>query len=212
MREAMSPLCADTADMGQEGFSLVEVVVTLAIVALIAVVMTTTFQQLSSIRKLQRDALEQEVASSISRYLATEIEHARAEPLADDDPDTFPPMIGTAAAIRFVGIIRIGFASEGLRDVLFSSDGSTKDSPRIIRTSSRRSPSNKDSAQQVDEVYAGPSSIEFRYLAINESGAATWVDHWSESGQLPKAVSLKVTITKGDREFSAERIINLARY
>jgi prepilin-type N-terminal cleavage/methylation domain-containing protein len=97
---------------GNGGYSLLELLVALALMAVIAIMMVQATNQLHPLRPMQARYDEQAIADRLTEVMAQDLKAALALPLSVSESRV--PMIGTRDRIRFVALLRTGFATVGL--------------------------------------------------------------------------------------------------
>ncbi|MBA8882029.1 prepilin-type N-terminal cleavage/methylation domain-containing protein [Phyllobacterium myrsinacearum] len=202
-------------DAGEAGFTLVEMLVTLALIALLATVMIGAIVQMRSMSAIsQRNDANTEF-EALGNYLDKLIANAKPLPLIENNQEHLLVFEGAPDHIRFVAVIRIGSDQLGLRDVELAmrKNGNTFD---LVQSSSPRrlSSSSNGPATLVlsPTLVTGLQSVTFEYLGVPSAPDATqsnWQTSWNEPGRLPRAVRLTVKAERNRQPVNLERLINL---
>lgn len=182
-----------------DGFTLVEALVTLVLLGLMSALTVGVFQQLRSVRTIETRYQEESEAAAVLNYIAGELGRALPIPLFDNNSDVQQPLIGTRNSVRFVGVTRDGFRTEALREITFSVE-EREGRKHLLRRIKARS-----NEQQTTEELLGDIdgfTVEFRANSTVE-----WVSEWRDMDHLPAAIRAILTLHGGERR---ERLIVLA--
>ncbi|EJK87849.1 type II secretion system protein J, partial [Rhizobium sp. AP16] len=106
----MPPLDAARIDRqrGEDGFTLIEVLVTLALVAALSMIilaMVSQFRAITMAREKNDAIIEVE---ALAGFVEEAVRDARPFPLIQDGPQRHPMMIGGPDRLAFVAVSRIG--------------------------------------------------------------------------------------------------------
>lgn len=198
---------------GQDGFALVELLVSLALIATMAALMTLFFGQLRGFGVAAERLVEAREAQVVSDYVEAIL--ARAMPLAlmSDDPAERRYLVGTSSSLRFSAIARTGYKRRSLREVdIRTTDARGGPAVEQVLRPRRFGRPAQDIELRVETLLPSHSAIRFRYLGWrgDEDG---WSDEWSELAALPKAISIVVTMQREGTTYEAESlaILDLSR-
>ncbi|PWW01513.1 general secretion pathway protein J [Hoeflea marina] len=188
------------ADAGEAGFTLVEVLVTLALLSVMAALMLLVAGQFRGLAARQADLAARQEAAAIVRHLGDEIAAARALPLMGADAAQKSPMAGGAAGLRFSAVVRTGSANSGLREVLIALRPG--DRPRLVEIRRlRRMPMIAATEPEIvlaDDVEA----LSLRYLSVDG-----WSGDWQGRPELPRAVDIRLSLRRNGRIVSAAHVV-----
>jgi general secretion pathway protein J len=210
----MSPTDCE-ADSGNAGFTLIEMLVTLALTALLATVMIGAIVQMRSMSAIsQRNDVNTEF-EALGNYLGKLIANTKPFALIQNNPDRLLVFEGTADRIRFVSVIRIGSDQLGLREVELATrkDGDKFD---LVQSSVPRrlsgSASDRVPTVSAPTLITDLQSVEFAYLGATSPAVPAqtgWQGSWNEPGRLPRAVRITIRAERSRQPVVLERIINL---
>lgn len=187
------------------GFSLVEMLVALALLALIAVVIISAIQSASqSIRRLDQDGPQQALLAA--RQFFTQL-FASARPV--QWPLTVEgqerQLLGAADSVAFVSDHAPTGQYQGVYETRIwlhqaqdkASGGNLVIEQRLYR---RAADSGKLEFVQADPqiLIANIASMKFQYLESNATEAAVWKDHWAQANSLPRMIRIDIQFPKTD--------------
>lgn len=176
-----------------DGYSLLELLVALALTALIAALMSEVIPQLHPLRQIQAKNDAQKTVDRLADVVAQDIGSALELPLAGSD--TFQPMIGNPQSIRFLAVVRTGFATEGLREVSYGMRSSPNGTGALVRkTALRRFAREPSATTSTDDELYGISQIRFEYLNRNIPDRSEWQETWTVPRKLPGAIRITLAI------------------
>jgi len=182
------------------GFTLIEVLVTLSLLALMAVLTTTFLSQLGIFNNRQNGRTFQQEADAAARYIERTLENALALPIDVNDNSSRVFFHGESKRVTFVTQSRSGISEAATRTVQIgatASSGATLRQTIIQRRfgdSTRRLPAR--SVVIVDNV----GDLSFLYLDQNDEGRPIWVANWNKERSLPTAVRFSLSLRRqGDR-------------
>ncbi|NSZ57471.1 prepilin-type N-terminal cleavage/methylation domain-containing protein [Agrobacterium tumefaciens] len=195
-------------ERGDAGFTLVEVLVTLSLVAALSLVAVALTSQLRSIQVAQKDndaAVELEaLAGAVERMIGA----ARYLPLSQDNPQKRFLLRGAAGRITFVGVMRVGVSAFGLRDAVLTHEEAN--GQLVLELHPRR----VSDAGRLPETLtlSEQTSIRFWYKGredVDDITPSDWRDEWSEPAELPLAVRFEVTTRRDLRDRSTTRLVQI---
>lgn len=194
----------DGAALRRDGFTLVEMLVTLCVTALLSGLMMTAVSQLRpmhNIAEVNDAEMELEAAGA---YLQALLGQARRLAPIKDDPAKKVVFSGDATRFNLVAVAMVGNQRSSLRDVEIAARQSGDGFELVQRNIPRRLPA----APQSDEyaIIAALKSVKFAYLASPESSTPSWVDVWTDREALPYAVRINLVAIRSGRETAIERI------
>jgi prepilin-type N-terminal cleavage/methylation domain-containing protein len=194
----------DNAALRRDGFTLVEMLVTLCITALLSGLMMASIGQLRPMHNITgvNDAeMELEAASA---YLQALLGQARRLAPIKNDPAKKVVFSGDATSFNLVAVAMVGNHRSSLRDVEIA----VRQSGDGFELIQRNVPRRLLSATQSEEFTIVPAlkSVKFAYLASPEFSAPPWVDVWADREALPYAVKISLAAIRSGRETTIERI------
>ncbi|NTG76228.1 prepilin-type N-terminal cleavage/methylation domain-containing protein [Agrobacterium rhizogenes] len=212
----MPPLDAARIDRqrGEDGFTLIEVLVTLALVAALSMIilaMVSQFRAITMARERNDAIIEVE---ALAGFVEEAVRDARPFPLIQDGPQRHPMMIGGPDRLAFVAVSRIGSRQYGLRDVsIFLERGADRQNDsRLIQSLRPRRAGEQIQTEAVE--LARIDELQFRYWTQGDASQApaggAWRSEWTQTDRLPASVGITVSITRSGHKVSAERILHLS--
>lgn len=187
----------------QDGFSLIEVLVTFCVVALLAGAIYGGLSHLARMRTITHViSAEQELDASLN-YLEDLISHSQNLPLMDQR-GARASLIGDAKALRLVVQARTASDRFVLREVDLSLHEDAGSKSLSERHSARRSSGAQHEGEFV--VIADVATFEISYLANADGNQTKWQERWDGDGR-PRAIAIKLEIARNSRTLSGERAI-----
>lgn len=180
------------SDRGDDGYTLIEILVALVLLGLMATMTINVFQQLRTVRAIQTRYDARSNTASVVNYIGSEISRAMAIPLSTDADGMMRSLEGTATSVRFVAATRSGFKEDALREVSYSietKDGQTK----LLRHARSRTGSDSSPDNRTDELLKGVTSFKFSYRSGHEG--SQWTESWQNEADLPAAIRIQVADT-----------------
>lgn len=194
--------------VSQAGFSLVEVLVALSVIALLGAVMAGALLQFGRMQAItQAVASEQELDAAL-QHIAELVKRQVELPLIDQDERKMA-ITGTGQSLRLVSAVRVASDLSVAREVDLS-NGEEDGLPTIIeRHFARRALGAKPEGSFA--ITPGPATIRFRYLGQGTGATGSrWAEIWSE-GSRPLAIAVDITLIRGKKPVSGNRIVVLQR-
>ncbi len=188
-----------------EGFLLLEMLVALAVVAVMGALMSSFLGQLGSINRLENEIALQTEADAAAAYLQRLLEGARPARLLDAEVNTNPLFDGDQSSIRFAAVTRRGLYSLAFRDVhvFVQSAGGGPSLQHTIGARRLAGGKPKPHGQSIT-ILGKIRSIEFRY-----GDGSAWSEDWGKEGELPRLVHIRITVTAGPKEIVSEAVARI---
>jgi prepilin-type N-terminal cleavage/methylation domain-containing protein len=180
----------DATASNSDGYSLLELLVALALTAVIATMMGAVILQLRPIRQIQAKYETRSIAADLEAIIRDDLGRALHLPLLDSESQQ--PMIGGVDSVRFVGVVKTGFRAEGLREVSYSLEPGAKGKKKLVRTIDLRRFGNADHSMQVDTLFEPVETVAFRYLSQDPDGKRVWMEGWDRPDALPLSVTVDI--------------------
>ena len=194
----------DNAASQTGGFTLVEMLVTLCITALLSGLMVASIGQLRPMHRITEvnDAeMELEAASA---YLQSLLRQARRLTPIKDDPAKKAVFSGDARGFNLVATAMVGSQRLSLRDVEIRAR-QNRDEFDLMQSNIPRRLFSKAQSEEFT-IIASLKSVRFSYLASPEYSAPQWKDVWIDREALPYAVKINLVGIRSGRETAIERI------
>lgn len=191
------------------GFTLLELLVALALMAVIAATMAVAITQLRPIQEFRQRLDEREAADMLVDAIARDIKAAAMLPLIEAGNSSSVLLHGQPQRIVFSAVVPTGYQRRALREVTYELVRSKSTTQLLRTTRMRRFSQDKDVlAPQVDELWTGEFDIHLSYLISRDASRPAWQDHFQAADNLPKAVSVSLVVA-GARRSEATRIVAL---
>lgn len=206
-----------TPSDGEAGFTLIEVLVALALVSVLAATIAMATSQFGSLLRIDRQLESRLALQRVVSHMANLLEdtHGTA-PLTAQDGQSEPGkpvsivLKGTKSEVRFLAVARRGAYLRGFRDVTLYLEGATKDlilfqdmAPRRLGAISREDIEHIELARNV-------TVLTFSYYGVQgESAEPAWQENWSNSTTLPTAISISLSVRQKDAILTATDVAYL---
>lgn len=202
--------CTKSSPDDEAGFTLIEMLVTLALIALLSMVMIGGIVQMRSMSALSQRNDTNTQFEALGNYLDRVIANAKPLALIKDNPERLLVFDGAADHMRFISIVRTGSDQLNLREVELKVLVNGNASDLIQSSSPRRLSGSSISSNPV--LIADVKSVTFKYLGRQLAASAIpsdWQTSWNEPGRLPRAVRITVAAERARQPMVLERTINL---
>jgi prepilin-type N-terminal cleavage/methylation domain-containing protein len=166
------------------GFSVAELLVTLALLALIAAYATSALQTFSNVRRVEAQLDETAARQSALRSIDISLAGMRPAFNAASDGGLILDFLGTENELHFVAPLDDRLERGGLYRMSYYVDAETR---RLMLRYQLRRPNTEakiESIALLDQV----NTLKFRY----SSDAANWTDRWSVPNKLPRLIAVEV--------------------
>lgn len=199
------------APAGQAGFTLLELLVALALVALISVVLTGGIH--FGARVWEASRIQTESASeilAIRRFVRERLLAARpVRAIGDDKGEGTASLSGNSAALRLVTLMPAYAARGGLYHFELAAtagDGRTALTAKWWPYGGAEAGPGSGQRRLLD----GIEDFRISYFgAPGSSDAMAWYDDWRDLGALPRLISIKIAFPAGDARVWPELIVAL---
>ncbi len=203
-----APDNSEAMDSGQSGFTLVEVLVTLALIAMLSTIMVGAIGQLAQLSAASSKNDAQVEMDALVSYLEQTISGAQARPLMEHFSDRHIFLEGSNSGIKFVSIARLGTDLRGLRDISISVEGDTDRKTLLQETHPRRFSGSEDLAGSSVTLAGNLMAVTFEYR--QKTGTGSWTDRWVAAGQLPAAIRVSISAIRLGVRVEVSRVIFLS--
>jgi general secretion pathway protein J len=198
----------------ESGFTLIEVLVSLALVSLLTLIIVGAIGQMRSISAISKSNEADVELQAFGNYLAQLIAGAKPLALIGDNPDRRIVFAGKAEQLRFSSVVRVGSNQLALRDVEIRTASSNGKLALVEINHVRRVGETYPNA----DVTVAPitlmnvlKSVHFEYLEGTPASSTTqkWLKDWDMPGKMPRAVRFTIEAERFSRLARVARIVNL---
>ncbi|MDJ0613687.1 MAG: prepilin-type N-terminal cleavage/methylation domain-containing protein [Rhizobiaceae bacterium] len=194
------------SDETDSGFTLVEMLVALAVLAIMGALMASFLSQLRTVNRFEAEIAKQTELEAAASYLQRLFTSVRPIKLLNAEPDTNPLFDGQKTSVETAIVTRQGIYSLGLRDVkVFLQESSGK--TNLVHTLAPRRVVNGKPVPPagppipiIDDI----DTIQFEY-----SSGSSWSDSFSKDGEIPSAMRITIRATVDKRVLSATAITQI---
>ena len=195
----------------EDGFTVVEMLVTLALLAALSTILLGAVAQFRPLRTLAQSADGQiELATAVA-FLEATIADARSVYLVDSNPEKRLVFEGSEHSLHFPAVLRVGSDQIALRDISIERAETNGLVSVVLRNTPRRLTSTA-LPSEVFPIMEDIVDVNFQFLAGTDLGSTEpqiWLSRWSHPERLPYAVKLTVQAKRGLKSFAASRIMLL---
>lgn len=197
----------DRHENGQGGFTLIEMLVTLCVVALLGIAIAGGLSQLGRMRTItQTVAAEQELDAAIG-YLQDLVARSQLLPLVHQG-DGKASLIGDQQSLRLVSQARTASDRQVLWDIQLALAPKNGSMALVERHIARRALDRGIESEFT--VLAGITHLRVRYLSRLPTGKLSWDESWSRESR-PLAIAIRIGCLRDGRTLSAEGTVFLNR-
>jgi prepilin-type N-terminal cleavage/methylation domain-containing protein len=184
-----------------DGFTLIETLVTLSLVSVLSLLLIVGTSQIRSILTTTHRIDASVEVEALANYIAISLRNLRSLPIVSEAPtQRRPALIGTTDSITFVGISQIGAQDYSLREVNLLLQGPSQQGTfNLVQKSKSRRVKDK-SAYLVTEL-ADVETLRFEYRLKDG-----WLNEWNRE-ELPLAIRVSLSINRKDQSVSTVRTV-----
>ena len=182
------------------GFTLVEMLVALAVLAVMGGMMSSFLTQFRAINRVELEISKQTELDAAAAYMQRLLSSIRPIKLLDAKPDKNPFIDGRNSSLRAALVTRQGIYSLGLKDISIYLE-QVGDQKNLVHTLvPRRVENGKPVIPDTDPIpiVNDIDSIKFEYLT-----GESWSGSFSKDGEVPKAIRISLTAKIDKRALSA---------
>jgi prepilin-type N-terminal cleavage/methylation domain-containing protein len=202
----------------EHGFTLVEMLVVLAITGLMSGLMLVMMGQFRSIIKADNSISEQAALQKTANYIAAQVEQGQALPLDINHDGTVQFLQSQGDALRFLAVSNRADANSGLLEYSYgieSADGEQE----LVELRRPRRLNVRNAAPNKIVLLENITSLSFSFLqaastdaASNGDGKPTWLTDWPAKPDLPEAIRIVIEKQRGQKDkIRASAIAYIAR-
>ena len=196
------------AEGNEDGFSLIEVIVVLAIVSLMASFVFVLISQFHAISAKTDMIVDQAALQKTANYIAKLLESAEPVPINAEVEPKLSFIDGKVHVVAFKAVVSRGVSHLGFAKITLKSD-----SAGITEFVAPVTAGSTDTQNSSYEISPPGIEMTFSYLGPIEIGRSEdrWSDVWHEE-QMPRAIEISLTQVKADkRVISVKTIADLGR-
>lgn len=191
----------DQSVLGDDaGYTLIEMLVVLALTAVITALMATSLGNLRKIRALDDQMQQQAQLDAVAALIASDLRAALDVPLLSAEPGRQMHFEGNAHEMTFVALVRTGFRSRGLRQVRY----------RVREAEGRRElvretvPYRFARSGRINRGFVEVLLSDIRRFSLSwqRRDDRSWVETWETERQIPAGADLWLQVAP---EVAAEK-------
>lgn len=198
-------------DTSGQGFSLVEVLVSLVVISVMSALMLSVTGQFRQLIRADKRIEEQAALQAIVRHMANLLSEAERIPLLRSDGATGNYLEGDRKSVRFVAVARRGALNSGLGEISLEIDSSGEEQRLLQLVKPRRTIQTQPDTEVV-ELAPGIVSLTLSYLRWSGDGTKgdAWSDAWNFAGELPAAIQITITSRANGETLGAAAVARVA--
>lgn len=174
-----------------EGYTLVEMLVVLALTSVIAAMMASAIMMIRPLKEAERRYVRQRHLQVVAETIARDLEGALPLPLKDSSADEPVSMIGGVDRVRFVGVVNTGFKREGVREISYEVEKRVGSPLTLVRETTRGENLVKEKVfLKVPLPTFSSFSLSYKSAAPNSVGQRETGVHFS---RLPIHISINLS-------------------
>lgn len=174
----------------EDGFTLVELLVTMAILALLTIYALSAFSSLRQFNAIAARIEEQENIDAVHRFLSSSLEDMRMNFRSTDDGAQAVVFSGKSDRIMFLTVANGEREIGGIYEVSVYRDANGD----LLMDRQMREP-KAAAAKPPAVLLTDVAEVSFSYRGCEASQGAQSVPDWSDPLRLPKAVEISVRFT-----------------
>ena len=175
----------ENGSVGEEGFSLVEILVSLVILSSIGVIVSGFIVQLGQLNQKTEDLIHRQNSLMALNYISKTIAAAQDTPIRFSANGRLHVFGGTPNWLEFSAPVRIRSNTYALRHIKFDHDSQRREvrqhSSQILTNAE-----NEKAESLINRISSRSSKIKFQY----KSRDGAWLDNWNKYSILPLAVKI----------------------
>ncbi|MGR9355879.1 prepilin-type N-terminal cleavage/methylation domain-containing protein [Rhizobium leguminosarum] len=192
---------------GEDGFTLVEMLVTLALLAALSTVLLGAVAQFRPLRTLAQSTDGQiELATAVS-FLQATIADARSVYLIDAGSQKRRVFEGSERSLHFPTVLRVGSDQTALRDISIDRVETSGSVSIVLRNTPRRLTTAP--TVEVFPIMEDIVDVNFQFLEGTDPAGPesdVWLGQWNHPERLPYAVKITLKAKRGLTILTASRI------
>lgn len=199
----------------EAGFTLIEVLVTLALVAALSAIMMTSTFQFRHLLKAESQIEDKLALRQTAHHVAKLLEQAQGMAILDAGSGTGAQiaMDGKASEIRFIGIARRGAYLQGLREITLRFDPGKESGVVIQEMNPLRAGRLASGQPEQFELARNVTELSFNYFGIQDNNSQPdWQPTWHSPRTLPIGIAVRLSARRADTVISIEEFAALGTW
>jgi prepilin-type N-terminal cleavage/methylation domain-containing protein len=205
-------------DQGDQGFTLVEMLVVLAITGLMSGLMLVLMGQFRSIIRADSLISEQSVLQKTVNHIAMQVEQAQALPLELNQDSPFKFIESQGNALRFLAVSHLQDSHSGLFEYSYGIENSNGMAELVEKRRPRRN-NTKNTEIKKTVLLDNTDSLSFSFLQtastnviLQKNVKPNWLMSWQNEPSLPIVIKIKIEKKpKSGNKIQATAIAYMAR-
>ena len=185
-------------DRPDDGFTILELLVALALTAVIGSTMAVAITQLRPMRAFDERLDEQQIVSTLADVIARDLKSAQRLPLVEAGGNSSTLLKGEPQKVTFTAVVPTGYQRGGLREVTYELVKEGNGRARLLRTiKMRRFAHQQDTVEtQTDELYSGELDLNFTFLQRDVKENIGWTGEFNGINMMPLAIQVELGISR----------------
>lgn len=199
---------SNNACSGEDGFSLVEMLVALAILGMIGTLMSSFAVQLRQLDNRSKAMAFDNELNVVLDHVVKIVASAVSQPFQIISGQPSRVFTGRSDWVRFVANSRVSSSNRGLRDIEISATRKSDESVQLLQKNAFLSPSSEETLLAEDPVILFDDFNELNFQFAN-GPELEWTDRWEKSDQLPFSVKVTVSYAINGQQRTLEKSTRL---
>jgi len=195
-----------------DGFTLLELLVALALTAVIGTTMAIATTQLRPMRAFEERLDEQHIVSRLADVIARDLKSAQRLPLVEAGGSSSMLLKGEPEKVTFTAVVQTGYRRRGLREVIYELVKEGDGRSRLLRTIRLRRFAQDHIADtgQTEELYSGELDINFTFLQRDVQENIGWAAEFNGINVMPLAIQVELGISRAPLRTAHKTLAYLA--
>lgn len=186
--------CLDQVDKrdAEQGFTLVEMLVVLAVIGLMSGLMLVMMGQFRSIIRVDNSVSEQAALQKTANYIAAQLEQAEVLPLSSIEDGRVEFIQSPGNTIRFSAVSNRAEPGSGLLEYSYAIEDNNGVSELVEQRRPRRNNTSSNSPNKII-LLENVNRLSFSFLQTGSTDSEpNWVPKWQDRPDLPEAVRIEI--------------------
>ncbi len=190
-----------------EGFTLIEMLVSLALLSIMSVFSVMAISSMSEIRRVEQSIDNRSAQNVARRSIHDTLSDARLLFVFADNGQPGLDFSGTASSVKFVTLQNDLVAMGGLFRMEYAHD-KARETLVLSATALRQHPNESWRRQTV--LLHDVNELTFRYFGAKYAGQPeVWHNTWHDVGTLPEKIEISLTYSKGKNDAWRDLVVTL---